>query len=192
MGGFKRLIYGFLLHPLGFLKSLFSNKALAEDIIWANETTYWKVRQELPNEDEHFYLATTLYRRFTARIEYTGKDPLNNPELEPFYASLGSNKLSSEAKETSRSIFSYTETRLFSVLDPPNSIRALALYVVYKELPSEAHRYAKEFNRIMEPIQKMEEDATFWGLYRKKNPNIAKRFLKYDKKNKVHYFRIDK
>ncbi len=39
------------------LKSLFSNKALSEDIIRTNEKTYWNVRKERSGEDEHFYLA---------------------------------------------------------------------------------------------------------------------------------------
>jgi len=147
---------------MGFFKSLFSNKALAEDIIKANEKTYWKVREERPGEDEHFYLATTLLRRFEARKKL-GQDLglLNDKE--------------------NLNLVTNSETMSFSVLDPPKSIRALALYIVYKEIPSEAYRYEEEFNKIMEPIIRMREDGTFMGLYRKKNPNIAKPMDELDK-----------
>jgi hypothetical protein len=147
---------------MGFFKSLFSNKALAEDIIKANEKTYWKVREERPGEDEHFYLGTTLLRRFEARKKL-GQDLglLNDKENLNFVT--------------------YNETMSFSVLDPPKSIRALALYIVYKEVPSEAHRYEEEVNKIMEPIMRMRDDGTFMGLYRKKNPNSAKQMDELDK-----------
>jgi hypothetical protein len=147
---------------MGFFKSLFSNKALAEDIIKANEKTYWKVREERPGEDEHFYLATTLLRRFEARKKL-GQDLglLNDKE--------------------NLNLVTNSETMSFSVLDPPKSIRALALYIVYKEVPSEAYRYEEECNRIMEPVMKMEENGTFMDLYRKKNPNMAKQMDELDK-----------
>jgi hypothetical protein len=157
---------------MGFFRSLFGNKALAEDIIKANEETYWKVRSERPGEDEHFYLGTTLLRRFEARKR------------------LGQNFLSGVAQEYGLSpkdgkemlnMITAAETRLFSVLDPPDSIRALALYVVYKEVPSEAHRYEEEYNKIVGPIMKMEDDGTFMGLYRKKNPNMAKQMDELDR-----------
>jgi len=160
---------------MGFFKSLFSNKALAEDIIKANEKTYRRVRKERPGEDEHFYLATTLLRRFLTKLEVTGK---TLPSLEKL-------KLEQEEKQQAEkhqsNIIAWNETRLFSVLDPPNSIRALALYIVYKEVPSEAHRYEEEYNRIMEPVMKMEKDGTFMDIYRKKNPNIAKLMNELDK-----------
>jgi hypothetical protein len=147
---------------MGFFKSLFSNKALAEDIVKANEKTYWKVREERPGEDEHFYLATTLLRRFEARKKL-GQDLglLNDKE--------------------NLNLVTNSETMSFSVLDPPKSIRALALYIVYKEVPSEAYRYEEEYNRIMEPVMRMEENGTFMDLYRKKNPNMAKQMDELDK-----------
>ena len=150
---------------MGFFKSLFSNKALAEDIIKANEKTYWIVRSERPGEDEHFYLDTTLLRRFAARKQL-GQDFISSVKQE--YG------LSPKDEKEMLNMIAAAETRLFSVLDPPDSIRALALYIVYKEVPSEAHRYEEEYNRIMEPIMRMEEDGTSMDLYRKKNPNMAK------------------
>jgi hypothetical protein len=140
---------------MGFFKSLFSNKALAEDIIKAMEKTYWRVKKEKPGEDEHFYLASTLLRRFEVRKKL-GQDLglLNHKE--------------------SLNLIVFNETMTFSILDPPESIRALSLYIVYKEVPSEAYRYEDEFNKIMEPVLKMEENGTFMSIYRKKNPTIAK------------------
>jgi len=150
---------------MGFLKSLFSHKALAEDIIKANEKTYWRVRSERPGEDEHFYLDTTLLRRFEARKQL-GQDFLSSAKQK--------HGLSPKNEKETLNMITAAETRLFSVLDPPDSIRASVLYVVYEEVPSEAHRYEEEYNRIMGPVIKMEEDGTFMDLYRKKNPNMAK------------------
>ena len=157
---------------MGFFKSLFSNKALAEEIIKANEKTYWKVRDERPSEEEHFYLASTLLRRFEARKQL-GQNILANMKQKYGF--------SSEDEKEMLSMIAFTETRLFSVLDPPDSIRALALYIVYKEIPSEAQHYEEEYNKIMEPIMKMEEDGTFMDIYRKKNPNIVKQMDELDK-----------
>ncbi|OGN96254.1 MAG: hypothetical protein A2Z77_00655 [Chloroflexi bacterium RBG_13_51_36] len=157
---------------MGSFKSLFSDKALAEDIIKANEKTYWKVRSERLGEDEHFYLATTLLRRFEAR-KRLGQNPLSGITRE--YG------LSPKDEKEMLSMITAAETRLFSVLDPPDSIRALALYIVYKEVPSEAHRYEEEYNRILGPIMKMEEDGAFANLYRKKNPNMARQMDELDR-----------
>jgi hypothetical protein len=157
---------------VGFLKSLFSNKALAEDIIKANEKTYWKVRSERPGEDEHFYLGTTLLRRFEARKQL-GQNFLSSMTQK--------HGLSPKDEKEMLNMITAAETRLFSVLDPPDSIRALALYIVHKELPSEAHLYEEEYNKIMEPVIKMEEDGTFMDLYRKKNPNMAKQMDELDR-----------
>jgi hypothetical protein len=60
---------------MGFLRSLFSDKALAAGVIKANESTYWKLRKQRPGREEHFYLATTLFRRFLTRLQLTGGDP---------------------------------------------------------------------------------------------------------------------
>ncbi len=131
----------------------------------ANEKTYWKVRGERPGEDEHFYLDTTLLRRFEARKQL-GQNLL--------YSVTQKYGLSLKDEKEMLNMITAAETRLFSVLEPPDSIRALALYIVYKEVPSEAHRYEEEYNKIMGPIMEMEEDGTFMHLYRKKKPNMAK------------------
>jgi len=160
---------------MDFSKVSFGNKSLAQDIIKANEKTYRRVRKERPGEDEHFYLATTLLRRFLTKLEVTGK---TLPSLEKLNLEQEEKQ---QAEKHQLNNIAWNETRLFSVLDPPDSIRALALYVVYKEVPSEAHRYEEEYNRIMEPVMKMEKDGTFMDLYRKKNPNIAKLMNELDK-----------
>ena len=141
---------------MGFFRSLFSNKALAEDIIKANEKTYWKARSERPGEDEHFYLDTTLLRRFEA-TKQLGQDFLSGAKQKYGH--------SPEDEKEMLNMITAAETRLFSVLDPPDSIRALALYIVYKEVPLEAHRYEEEYNKIMGPILKMEEEGTFMDVY---------------------------
>jgi hypothetical protein len=119
------------------------------------ENTYSLLRKKYPNKDEHYYLAQTWLMRYK---------PLLKPPNEELV------------------MMAYNETYIFAVLSPPDSIRALALYVVYQEckqynksLPIE---YDQEFKRIMEPIIEMQENnpEEFIKLYKKKNPNIAKEF----------------
>jgi len=142
---------------MGFFKSLFSSKALAENIIKVNEETYFDLKKKHPDRDEHWLLANTWLKIFSSTKEAKRK----GPELMKFIA--------------------WKDTLNFSILDPPKSIRALALYIVYKEVPSEAYRYEEEVNKIMEPIMRMRDDGTFMGLYRKKNPNSAKQMDELDK-----------
>ena len=96
---------------MGFFKSLSSNKALAEDIIKAYEKSYWKVREERLGEDEHIYLATTLLRRFEARKKRV---------LDPFAHMRQKYALSLEQEKEILSMINFSETRLFSVLNPPD------------------------------------------------------------------------
>jgi len=44
---------------MGFFKSLFSSKALAENIIKVNEQTYFDLKKNHPDRDEHWLLANT-------------------------------------------------------------------------------------------------------------------------------------
>jgi hypothetical protein len=142
---------------MSFLKNLFSRKARAEDIIKTTTEMYWHVRNERPGEDEHIYLSTTLMRKFASA--YFPDETITNPEL---------------YRGRLESICS-GESHLFSVLDPPDSIRALAIYMAYKSLPAEAAKYLDEYNRLMGPTLKLREDEkAFIELYKKKNPKIAK------------------
>jgi hypothetical protein len=141
---------------------------LAEDIIAANHMTYTKLRDERPGQDEHFYLANTLLRRFMVRLELTGG---SLPGME--HGSMAQEDRR-RAEENQLNLIAWSETMRFSVLDPPNSIRALALYVVYKELPSQAHRYEEEFGRLTGPVYAMDDEA-FLELYGRKNPRTAER-----------------
>lgn len=86
------------------------------------------------------------------------------------------------AERQTLSILAWNESKLFSVLDRPHSIRALALYVVYKELPPEAYSYAEEYNTLMGPVLRMVEDGTFEDLYRRRNPKIAAQSEKLDRR----------
>jgi len=66
-------------------------------------------------------------------------------------------------------LIAYQDTFNFSILDPPKSIRALALFIVYKELPKEVVKYALEYSEIMEPFVESNQNNTFLLIYKKKN-----------------------
>lgn len=73
-------------------------------------------------------------------------------------------------------LLALTETHLFSVLDYPNSIRALGLYMVYKERPDiiEKHpEFEAEYGRLIEPVLRAQQDGTFLEWYKRKNPKLA-------------------
>ena len=119
---------------MGIIKEflgIFIPGILAKNIIKANEDTYYYFRSKNTGKNEHDYLAMTYAARRRAGV-LLGNDSINEDQI---------------------SILSYTETHQFAVLSPPNSIKALSLYILYKERPdliSEKHR--DEFSKFMEPI----------------------------------------
>lgn len=128
---------------------VFIPRILAQNIIKANEDAYNYCRSNNPGKNEHDYLAMTYATRRKAGV-LVGNDSINEEQI---------------------SILSYTETHQFAVLSPPNSIRALALYILYKERPdliSEKHR--EEFSKLMEPIFTSQDKRTFNNWYEQKNP----------------------
>lgn len=128
---------------------------ITEKILSVSKQIYDKVRMERPDEDEHFYLATTWLRRFFSdKRAYRHGNKLSDKEL---------------------GNMSWTETMQFAILDPPGSIRALSLYMVYKECPREYLKYIKEFNKLMEPVAETKKNGTFMDVYKQKNPRIVLR-----------------
>ena len=143
---------------MGFKRSRLNpvqQQVITKKILSITRQIYDKVKEERPDEDEHFYLATTWYRKhFKDKRPYQQDDPLLEGEL---------------------SRLSWTETMQFATLDPPASIRALSLYMVYKECPREYLKYVQEYNKLMEPVMTALEDDTFMEVYRGKNPRIVMR-----------------
>ena len=137
---------------MGFLRavrSIFNPQILAEEIIRANERTYDLLRKKYPGRNEHDYLALTYLSRRDAH-RAIGMDSISEEEL---------------------SVISYTETRTFAVLPSPQSIRALALYILFKEradLISDSHK--TEFTELMEPVFRAEQEKLFEEWYARTNP----------------------
>lgn len=124
-------------------------KVRAEKMIESLEKTYFGLRRDHPDRDEHWLLANTWLKRY------------------------GSTR---EAKRKGRQLMrfiSYKDTHQFSILDPPESIRALALFLVYKELAAAAEPYGGEFMKIMEPVFRANADQCFFDRYKEKNPGIV-------------------
>jgi len=121
-------------------------KAPAEDLIRCLEERYLDLRKKYPERDEHWFLANTWLERYGSTKEARQK----GPELMEFIA--------------------YKDTHSFSILEPPISIRGLALFLVYKELGQrQAIYYSSEFSQIMEPIAKSRGGHLFLDKYKERN-----------------------
>lgn len=134
---------------LRYFQSILHPQVLAEDTIRANENTYHLLRKKYPGRKEHDYLAWTYVSRRDAR-KALGMDSISEADL---------------------SVISYTETLTFAVLPTPQSIRALALYILFKERPdliTDSHR--TEFAQLMEPVFKAEQDGQMEKWYQQTNP----------------------
>lgn len=126
-------------------------KAPAENLIKSLEQTYLNLRKEHPDRDEHWFLANTWLRRYGSTDETKQK----GPELMRFIA--------------------YKETHQFSILEPPESIRGLAFFLVYKESgEQQAMYYSSEFSQIMEPIIRSRARHEFLQKYKERNPRTWK------------------
>jgi hypothetical protein len=74
--------------------------------------------------------------------------------------------------EEQMSILSYTETHQFAVLKPPDSIRALALFILYKEKPRLiSKKLSNEYSKLVIPIFEAKEKEIFTDWYERTNPN---------------------
>ena len=126
-------------------------KAPAENIIKLLEQTYFNLRKDNPNRDEHWLLANTW---------------LN---------SYGSTKQAKQKGVEWAKFVAYKDTLQFSILEPPKSIRALALFLVYKELgEATAFYYSSEFSQLMRQIIESQESNVFLQKYKKRNPRTWK------------------
>ena len=122
-------------------------KPSAENLIKSVEQTYSGLRRKHPEQDEHWFLANTWLERYGNSDEAREK----GPEWARFTA--------------------YRDTCEFSILEPPESIRVLALYSIFRELGEEqARHYESEFFQIMVPIMRSKENRVFLDEYKKKNP----------------------
>lgn len=133
---------------------VFVPRVLAKNIIKANEDTYYYCRANNPGLNEHDYLAMTYAARRKAGV-LVGNDSITEEQI---------------------SILSYTETHQFAVLKPPDSIRALALYILYKEKPKLiSKKLSSEYSKLVVPIFEAKEKGVFSDWYERTNPNKSQK-----------------
>jgi len=124
-----------------------NNESSAENLIKSVEQKYLDLRREHPDQDEHWLLANTWLERY------------------------GSSEEAKEKGDEWARFTAYKDTCEFSVLEPPQSIRALALFLVFKEMGGEpARQYESEFFKLVEPVMRSKEKRAFIDEYKQKNP----------------------
>jgi hypothetical protein len=119
----------------------------SESLISSLEGIYLDLIEKNIERDEHWLLANAWLKRY------------------------GSSKQSKQKGAEWAKFAAYKDTLHFSILEPPQSIRGLALFLIYKELGDEqAFFYAHEFLKIVEPIMRIRETELFFHKYKQKNP----------------------
>jgi hypothetical protein len=119
----------------------------AEKLIQSVENTYYELRLYNPDRDEHWLLANTWLSRYggTKQAKNKGQEKIN--------------------------FIACRDTLNFSVLLSPESIRGLALFLVYKESGEElAKYYVTEFNLIFEKVMMYKDKSIFLEKYKEINP----------------------
>jgi hypothetical protein len=142
---------------MGFLKNIqgiFNTKVMGEEIVDTQVRMYQQLKQSNPRFEEHELLANVWLSRRQTLERLTGQ----------------------KTDHETLSLLAFTETHLFSVLDYPDSIRALGLYMVYKERPdiiAKHPEFESEYGRLIGPVLRAQEAETFLEWYRRKNPKLA-------------------
>lgn len=122
-------------------------EARPEELIQLLENTYSRLRKQNPDRDEHWLLANTWVARYGS-IEQAKK----------------------EGAAWTRFV-AYKDTLQFSILESPKSIRALALFLVYKELGEDAVApYATEYAELYEKIEICRNRHVYFDEYKRMNP----------------------
>jgi len=126
-------------------------KKHTENLIRALEEKYFKLKEQNPDQDEHWLLANTWLEMY------------------------GSTEQAKQRGAEWATFAAYKSSCQYSVLESPKSIRALALSLVYEELGEwPAINYAIEFYELVEPIRESKESNTFLEQYKKRNPQTWK------------------
>lgn len=133
-----------------FFQSMFDSRVCGQEVVATQEKMYEQSRCENPGEEPHAHLA----RVWLSRARVHGKDP-NDPAVQ---------------------MVSFTETMQFACIPYPGCIRALGLYMVYKERPDiiQQHpEFTEEFAALIEPVQGAMVDGSMMTLYARQNPRMA-------------------
>ncbi|HNO95518.1 MAG TPA: hypothetical protein PKJ84_15180 [Anaerolineales bacterium] len=132
------------------LKSLVSPTTMGEEVIEAQYKTYRAGVARNPTAEPHELLTQTLLARWAAR---------------------GVNVSTQDAQTKA-----FSETLLFACLPPPSCVKALGLYILYKEQPSVIElcpQFGVEYEMLMRPIHQAKETGNLLNLYAKINPILA-------------------
>lgn len=133
-----------------FLKALVNPEAMEDELIALTERGYREAQRLYPGADPHVFLAQVWIGRMVAE----GKDP----------------------KDEMLQTMAYSETMQFACIAPPNNVRALALYFIYKQRPYTIQNYPKfslEFQRLMAPVMTAGASGNIEALYQRFNPQMA-------------------
>jgi hypothetical protein len=133
-----------------FFQSMFDSRVCGQEIIATQQKMYEQSRRENPGDEPHAHLA----RVWLSRARLHSKNP-NDPTVQ---------------------MVSFTETMQFACIPYPGCVRALGLYIVYKERPDIIQQYpefAEEFAALIEPVQATMLDGTMMTLYARQNPRMA-------------------
>lgn len=118
-----------------------------EELIQLLENNYSQLRHQNPDRDEHWLLANTWIARY------------------------GSSKQAKKEGLAWTNFVAYKDTLQFSILETPKSIRALALFLVYRELGENAVApYAMEYAQLYDKIETCRSKHTYLEEYKKRNP----------------------
>lgn len=122
-------------------------KLNTEELIQLLENIYSQLREQNPDRDEHWLLANTWLARY------------------------GPSKQAKKEGATWANFVAYKDTLQFSILRTPKSIKALALFLVNKELGDDAAApYATEYAQLYQKIYTCKNNHTFIDEYKKRNP----------------------
>jgi hypothetical protein len=133
-----------------FFRMATNTKFLGEEIIKKQEDFYQRYQKDFPELEPHAYLRAVWISRMAAH----GKNPAD-PQLQ---------------------LLSLSETFLCACVPPPQCARALGLYFIYKESPhiiAQNPIFAQEFDRLMGPVFRAQENGTIQELYRTYIPRMA-------------------
>lgn len=128
-------------------RSIIDTKFCGEETIRTQVRLFDEHRRRYPNRSQHFCLAMT----WLSRMSLHGVD-INDPIIQQQ---------------------AYNETFLFSCLEAPECARALGLYTLFKERRDVVEAYPvfqEEFNILLAPIFKAEEEGRIKDIYRELNP----------------------
>lgn len=140
---------------MGFFKNIrgiFDTKALGEAVVEAHLTSYFALRQLHPELSEHLLLAKVMVER-AKLFAKVNRMPMANEKVFMEHA--------------------IKETALMSVLDPPNSAKALGLCTLSRERPdifAKHPEFLREYQQLMKSAMDAHAAGTFTESYNKRNP----------------------